>query len=217
MPRGDAGEGPAAAILLVDDREENLVALEAILEPLGQEAVRARSGEDALRALLHRDFAAILLDVRMPGMDGFETATVIKQRERSRHIPIIFLTALSRDAEQVFKGYSAGAVDYLLKPFDPEVLRSKVSVFIELWQKNEQLREQAEQLRLGALAELERSTDERYRILAEAMPQIVWRADPDGNAVYYNERWFEYTGIPPGEGGATAWHRVVHRTTCPRR
>ena len=109
-------------LLLVDDVEENLVALEAILEPLGQRLVKARSGDEALRALLDREFACILLDVQMPGLDGFETAELIKQRERSRHIPIIFLTAISKEERHVFRGYTAGAVDYLFKPFDPEVL-----------------------------------------------------------------------------------------------
>ena len=199
-----------APILLVDDREPNLVALEAILEPLGQEMVRATSGEQALRALLHREFAVILLDVQMPGMDGFETATLIKERERTRHIPILFLTALRRDAGQIFKGYTAGAVDYMLKPFDPEVLRAKVSVFIELWQKSQQILEQSEELRQRELAELERASEERYRTLAEAMPQIVWRADPSGRALYYNQRWFEYTGIVPAKGRPEDWQQLVH-------
>ena len=117
---------PTARILLVDDRPENLFALEAILEPLGQELVRAESGEEALRRLLHDDYAAILLDVQMPRLDGFQTAELIKQRERTRHVPIIFLTALSKDAEHVFRGYESGAVDYITKPFDPAVLRAKV-------------------------------------------------------------------------------------------
>ncbi len=116
-----------AKLLLVDDRPENLLALEAILEPLEADLVRAASGEEALRRLLHEEFAAILLDVQMPGMDGFQTAELIKQRERTRHIPILFLTAISKDAEHVFRGYSAGAVDYLMKPFDPLVLRAKVA------------------------------------------------------------------------------------------
>src|SRR5919107_41300 len=110
------------AILLVDDQPENLVALSATLEPLGHELVHAASGEEALKLLLKREFAVILLDVQMPELDGFDTAALIKQRERSRHIPIIFVTALSRDAEHVFRGYSEGAVDYLLKPYDPNAL-----------------------------------------------------------------------------------------------
>ena len=105
-----------------------------MLEPLDRELVQAGSGEEALKLLLEREFAVILLDVRMPGLDGFETAALIKQRERTRHIPIIFVTAVSKDTEHVFRGYSEGAVDYLLKPYDPAVLRSKVSVFVELYE-----------------------------------------------------------------------------------
>jgi len=121
-----------AKILLVDDRAENLVALEAILASLGQELVLARSGEAALAALLADEFAVILLDVVMPGMDGFETATHIKRRARTRDVPIIFLTAAGADPELTFRGYAAGAVDYITKPFDPRVLRSKVAVLVEL-------------------------------------------------------------------------------------
>jgi CheY-like chemotaxis protein len=110
--------------------------------------VRASSGEEALKALLTDDFAVILLDVQMPGMDGFETAAHIKRRERTRDIPIIFLTAINHGPHHTFRGYAAGAVDYISKPFDPWVLRAKVSVFVELYMKNCQLREQAALLRL---------------------------------------------------------------------
>lgn len=137
-----------AKILLVDDRPENLLALEAILSALDQTLVRASSGEEALKALLTDDFAVILLDVQMPGMDGFETAAHIKRRERTRDIPIIFLTAINHGPHHTFRGYAAGAVDYISKPFDPWVLRAKVSVFVELYMKNCQLREQASLLRL---------------------------------------------------------------------
>ena len=140
----DAG---AAKILMVDDRPENLLALEAILSGLGHELVKAHSGEEALKRLLVEDFALILLDVQMPGMDGFETATHVKQRERTRHIPIVFLTAIDGEAHQAFRGYAAGAVDYLSKPFDPWVLRAKVGVFIELFERRRELAEQAESLR----------------------------------------------------------------------
>ncbi len=132
-----------AKILLVDDRPENLLALEAILSALDQTLVRASSGEEALKALLTDDFAVILLDVQMPGMDGFETAAHIKRRERTRDIPIIFLTAINHGPHHTFRGYAAGAVDYISKPFDPWVLRAKVSVFVELYMKNCKLREQA--------------------------------------------------------------------------
>ena len=135
-----------AKILLVDDRPENLVALEAVLGALDQTLVRATSGEEALKALLTEDFAVILLDVQMPGLDGFETAAHIKRRERTKDIPIIFLTAVSNGPHHTFRGYAAGAVDYLAKPFDPWILRAKVSVFVELHRKNLLLKEQSQLL-----------------------------------------------------------------------
>ena len=135
-------------ILLVDDRPENLLALEAILSSLNQDLVRAGSGEEALKRLLTDDFAVILLDVQMPGLDGFETAGHIKRREKTKDIPIIFLTAISNEPHHAFRGYAAGAVDYMAKPFDPWVLRAKVAVFIDLYEKNRQLQEQADLLRL---------------------------------------------------------------------
>jgi CheY-like chemotaxis protein len=129
-----------AKILLVDDRAENLLALEAILSSLDQELVFVRSGEAAVEAALADDFALILLDVVMPGMDGFETAAQIKERGRAQDVPIIFLTAAGADPELAFRGYAAGAVDYISKPFDPWVLRAKVSVFVDLYLKERQLR-----------------------------------------------------------------------------
>jgi len=131
------------SILLVDDHVENLLALEALLSDLGQNLVRANSGLEALRLLLHQEFALILLDVDMPTINGFETAALIRQRDRSHHTPIIFLTAVNKAERHVFKGYSLGAVDYLTKPFVPEILRSKVIAFVELHRKNEQVKRQA--------------------------------------------------------------------------
>ncbi|MFL5551236.1 MAG: ATP-binding protein [Gemmatimonadaceae bacterium] len=142
-------------ILLVDDRPENLLALEAILESLGQNLVRAHSGAEALRQVLVSEFATILLDVQMPGMNGFEVAEIIKSRERSRTIPIIFLSAISKEDAYVFKGYSMGAVDYVFKPFNPDVLRSKVSVFVDLFVKQRELQRQSELLREAEKRELE--------------------------------------------------------------
>src|SRR6185312_8320459 len=130
-------------ILLVDDHPENLIALEAILGSLGQNLVKASSGREALKRLLECDFAVILLDVIMPEMDGFETAALVRQRDKFQHTPIIFLTAMSTSDTHVFKGYSLGAVDYIFKPFQPEVLRAKVTVFIELWKKTEEVKRQA--------------------------------------------------------------------------
>ncbi len=129
-----------AKILLVDDRAENLLALEAILSSLDQELVFVRSGEAAVEAAGANEFAVILLDVVMPGMDGFETAARIKQRGRTPNVPIIFLTAAGTEPELAFRGYAAGAVDYISKPFDPWVLRAKVSVFVDLYLKERQLR-----------------------------------------------------------------------------
>lgn len=136
--------GDRAKALLVDDRRENLLALEAILQGLSVEPVAVESGEAALKQLLVDDFAVILLDAQMPDMDGFETARHIKRRERTRHIPIIFLTAADRDGQLALRGYAVGAVDYLTKPFDPWVLRAKVSIFVDLWMKSRQLHRQAE-------------------------------------------------------------------------
>jgi signal transduction histidine kinase len=143
-------------LLLVDDRPENLLALEAVLEPLGHRLVRAGSGEEALRHLLTDDVAVIVLDVQMPGLDGFETAAAIKGRERTRDIPIIFLTALSREPEHRLLGYATGAVDYIFKPVEPDLLRAKVAVFVELHLTARRLKEQGELLAWRS-AELERS------------------------------------------------------------
>jgi serine phosphatase RsbU (regulator of sigma subunit) len=143
-------------ILLVDDSPANLMALRAILDDLDQNLVTAHSGSEALRYLMDHDVAVILMDVQMPGIDGFQTAALIRQRQRSQHTPVIFLTAHERTDTQVFKGYRAGAVDFLTKPFVSEVLRSKVAVFVDLFRKTEQVRRQSELLR-----EIERKEHER--------------------------------------------------------
>jgi CheY-like chemotaxis protein len=167
-----------AKILLVDDRAENIVALEAILSSLNQTLVPARSGDAALKALLSDEFAVILLDVLMPGMDGFETAAHIKRRPKTRDVPIIFLTARNAEPDYAFRSYSAGAVDYIAKPFDPWVLRAKVSVFIDLYTKNRQLRDQATMLRaqLGdslAPAQAVRADAEAEPVLAELSARLA--------------------------------------------
>jgi CheY-like chemotaxis protein len=133
------------AILVVDDEPANLTAISGVLAGLGAEVITARSGVEALRRLLQRDFCAILMDVRMPEMDGYETAAMIRQRDRSRRTPIIFLTAYSKEDAEVFRGYSEGAVDYVFKPVEPAVLRAKARVFIELYRQAEEIRAQAEQ------------------------------------------------------------------------
>jgi len=133
---GTAGAAPAK-VLLVDDRPDNLVLLEAVLEPLGLDLVLASSGAEALGALLVDEFAVVVLDVQMPDMDGFETARLIKGRERTRLVPIIFLTAISNEPHHHLAGYQIGAVDYMGKPFDADILRAKVSVFAELWRRGQ--------------------------------------------------------------------------------
>jgi PAS domain S-box-containing protein len=182
-------------ILMVDDNRANLVALEAVLDPLGHELVSCGSGEEALRLLLATDFALILLDVQMPGLDGFKTAQLIKERPRTRDVPIIFITALSRDSAHVFRGYSHGAVDYLLKPFDPDILRSKVSVFVELFLQKEKIKEQAILLRERERQALEKKTEERIRALVDAMPLCVWAAGAKGEAYYCNAVWTDFSGM----------------------
>jgi PAS domain S-box-containing protein len=200
-------ELPRARILVVDDHAPNLLTLEATLGDLG-EVVKAHSGEEALLHLLREDFALILLDVQMPGLDGFETARLIKERERSRFIPIIFLTARSRDASHVFRGYAQGAVDYVLKPFAPEILRSKVSVFVELFLKEEQLKRQEAVLRRREREALERESAYRYRLLGDAMPMCVFAATPDGRLRYGNRAWTELSGLP-AEAVDDLWRSAV--------
>lgn len=175
-----------ARILLVDDRPENLLALEAILGTLGQTLVRASSGEDALRALLHDDFALILMDAQMPGMDGFETATRIKSRERTRDVPIIFLTALDKDAHLAYRGYAAGAADYIAKPFDPWLLRAKVQVFVDLWNAGRRLSAQAELLRRQLVEHAPQQPDQvdvvaELRARVASLEEAVAGLDGDGD------------------------------------
>ena len=148
-----------AKILIVDDNAANLLALEGVLEPLGHDLVRARSGAEALEQVQRGDFAAILLDIQMPGLDGFKTAALVKKTPRGRHVPIIFITATTGDAAQVFKGYDAGGVDFLHKPFDRHALRCKVSVFVDLFNKGEEIRRQAH-----LLHEQERAAIEKQRL-----------------------------------------------------
>src|SRR6185503_6917615 len=132
----------AAKILVVDDDPRNLIAVEEVLRSPGVEIVTADSGESALRHVLNHDFAVILLDVQMPRLDGYEVASLIRNRPRSSRVPILFLTAFNKDDMHVFKGYSAGAVDYVFKPIEPLILRSKVDVFVDLHRKTEEIRRQ---------------------------------------------------------------------------
>ncbi|MFB2836367.1 ATP-binding protein [Floridanema evergladense] len=200
---------PKVNVLLVDDHSENLIALEAILDGLGQNLVKASSGEEALRCLLNQDFAVILLDVQMPRMDGFETATLIRQRERSRNTPIIFLTAFSTNDNLMFKGYSLGAVDYLLKPIDPVILSSKVSVFVDLFKKNLEVQHQAAQL-AAMNAELKQS-EERFRTLSACSPVGIFLTDTFGRCTYSNPRFQAICGFITAE----SWYGEFANITLP--
>src|SRR5512142_2795136 len=153
------------AVLLVDDRSENLLALDAVLNSAGLDLVKATSGEEALRLTLKHDFALVLLDVQMPGMSGFEVAELMRANPKTRHLPIIFVTAGMNDAQLQFKGYELGAVDYLIKPFEPHVLQSKVRVFCELYHQRCKLQRAHQESLFNAM----REGYARCRMLYEGM------------------------------------------------
>jgi len=204
-------------ILLVDDRADGIVALEAILTEPEYNLVVARSGPEALGKVLTHDFALILMDVQMPDMDGFETATLIKRREKSRDIPIIFVTAINKTEHYISEGYTVGAVDYVFKPFDAHILKSKVAIFVDLYKKNRLLLEQSNTLReidrrerVRALTELEIEGLRRYRNLADAIPQIVFRCAQTGVIDYFNQFWYLYTARTVEESAGFGWREMVH-------
>ncbi len=161
-----------AKILVVDDEPKSLYAMQELLGSLDETLLVAPSGEEALKLALRHDFAVILLDVRMPGIDGFETAKLIRSRERSRLTPIIFLTAANDDMSSMFRGYEVGAVDYLLKPVVPEILKSKVSVFVDLFRKDERLRESEDKLRRLAAHLISVREEERAHIAREIHDEL---------------------------------------------
>ena len=175
-PEAEAPASPdtpvRAKILVVDDEPKSLYALQELLAPLEQDLMAAQSGEEALKLALRHDFAVILLDVRMPGIDGIETARLIRGRERSRQTPIIFLTAQADEMNSMFRGYQVGAVDYLMKPVVPEVLKSKVSVFVELHMKSERLRESEDKLRRLAAHLISIREEERAHIAREIHDEL---------------------------------------------
>ena len=206
-----------ASVLLVDDHPSNLLALEAILEPLGQRLVQARSGQEALRHLLREDFAVILLDVQMPDLNGFETARLIRQRQRSRYTPIIFLTAHSREESDLVHGYEHGAADYVVKPFNPDVLRWKVEVFVSLFLQQQRLQRQESALWDLERRMLARQSELRFRSLVDALPLFVWAMLPDGAITYTNRCWLEYAGLTPEQGRSwDAMDATLHPEDLPR-
>src|SRR3954470_22856226 len=219
-------EADRARVLLVDDDERNLLAVATVLEDLG-EVVLARSGEEALRQLLKGEFAVILLDVYMPGMDGYETAQIIRSRDQSKGIPIVFLSAVNKEAEHLLRGYSMGAVDYVFKPVDPIVLRSKVTVFVDLFAKTKEIerKARAEQAlldanlranaeRLRAEQELRRA-EQRQAAIIQSLPIILylepleceprWPAFISGDLVAMTGYEYEYVAQNP-----TLWAERLH-------
>lgn len=209
-------------ILLVDDRPEGLVTLASVLDDPEYNLITADSGQKALAQVLHNDFAVILMDVQMPEMDGFETTAIIKQRERSKNIPIIFMTANNKADHYISIGYSVGAVDYILKPFDSHILKSKVAVFVDLYKKNRLLQQQTEVLqelerrdRLRAIHNMEVEGRRRYQNLADAIPQIVFRSNNAGEIEYFNQFWLRYTGKTLDESMGMHWQSSVHPKDLP--
>lgn len=211
-------------ILVVDDRKDKLLALGAILAPLGQNIVEARSGKEALRMLLKNEFAVILMDVSMPTMDGFETAALIRKRPASEHTPIIFVTSIGNSPSQMYQGYSLGAVDYILTPIVPEVLRAKVGVFVELWRKTEHIQQQAERLREVEEAEHQRRMAEaqdrleaetkRNRFFTLAL-DMLGIGDFGGHLLQVNPAWEKVLGYTEHELKGITPELLVHPEDLP--
>lgn len=209
-------------ILIVDDRPDGLLAIEAVLKNQGHLILRASSGKEALDLIPQYDFAVILLDVQMPDLDGFETAKLIKDQERGRHVPIIFITAINKETDHVNRGYHSGAVDYIFKPFHPDILRSKVATFVDLHRLRQRVEEQASLLleserreREYRLAQLQIKNLQRYRNLADAIPHIVLKAKADGTMEYLNYYWCQYTGLTESQSLGDGWNASFHPEDFP--
>lgn len=192
---------PVAKILLVDDHPDTLLTLESILSPLQQTLIKAHSGEEALKHLINfnTDFALVIMDVKMPKMDGFETAALIRERDKTQHIPIIFLTGVEFNHTQVFKGYTLGAVDYILKPFEPEILKSKVKVFVDLFEQREEIKRQTELLKQSNLA-LQKEIEERLQLsmIVDSSEDAIISNTLDGTILSWNkgaEQIFGYSSL----------------------
>ncbi len=217
----------------MDDNPNNLLAMEASLERLGEDMVRATSGMQAIEFVKQQEFAVILLDVQMPVMDGLETAEHLRALEAGHRTPVIFVTAGELTEELVRSAYAGGAVDFLFKPYAPEIVRSKVQVFVELFKNAQRLKRSVNELaraeeevhqlnqvlekrveertqELASALEDAEASEKRYRQLAESLPQIVWTAEPDGAATFFNSRFFEYTGLVREMDLDRVWGDVIH-------
>jgi len=227
-----------APILIVDDNVHNLLAMEASLERLGEEMVRASSGHEAIKRVQEQDFAVILLDVQMPVMDGLETAEEIRKLKGSNQTPIIFVTAGELTEDLVHRAYAEGAVDFLFKPYAPEIVRSKVQVFVDLFRNSQRLKqnlielaraeEEVRQLNQALERRVEERTEalmtalsnaeaseQRYRQLAESLPNMVWTCEPDGTVTYRNSRFYEYTGMPMIQEDGRLWSLLAEAHQLP--
>src|SRR3569832_1549294 len=187
-------------ILIVDDHPENLFALEALLDAPEYRLIRAGSGMEALRYLLKEEVSLILLDVCMPGLNGFETAAMIRERPKTRNIPIVFITADNKSQSDVEKGYSVGAIDYLITPYNPEELKVKVAVLTGLKKPDGDLERTTPSLKVdggipAGAPERPGGDPPSYRSLVDAIPQILWIAQPEGAVEFFNQPWFHYTGL----------------------
>ena len=196
-------------ILMVDDHPENLLALEAVLSSPNYHLVSANTGQEALKCLLKQEFAIILLDVQMPGLNGFETAKLIRAREKTKHTPIIFITAISQDSENVLRGYSVGAIDYIFKPFQPEALKQKIEKFVELHQKYEEKVKKSERKRTVELQEINqklnqtsldlRQIEALNRVIGETLMDTIITFDDQGCILSGNPALTSMFGYQPDE------------------
>jgi PAS domain S-box-containing protein len=204
-------------ILIVDDRIENRMALRSLLASPACEVVEAGSGQEALLCLLQGgSFAALLVDVFMPGMCGLELAGLVRQREQTAALPVLLMTAGDIERDLIIRAYRLGAVDFLVKPLIPEVVRAKVAVFAELFRQRRRVEYQAKLLVEATrsegdlkILELRVAAERRFRRMADAIPHIIWTARPDGTVDYFNRRWFEYTGLSVQEANGS-WLSAVH-------
>lgn len=203
-------------VLAVDDRADGRLAIKTVLTNVDYQLVLAKSGNEALACLNQNEFAVILMDVQMPLMDGFETVRQIKKNELWKYIPIIFLTAINKEIAHIYKGYQYGAVDYIFKPFDPWVLKSKVSVFVDLFKKDQKIRLQSKLLleskqkkRVQHISEIELESQRLYQSLADAIPHIIWKGKLNGSIDYFNQLWYEYTGYTAQQSLEIGWQSAL--------
>src|SRR5581483_10183202 len=199
-------------ILMVDDQPGKLLSYEAILNPLGENLIKANSGREALELLLKSKIAVVLMDVSMPDIDGFQLADMIREHPRFQKTAIIFISAVHLTDVDRLKGYERGAVDYISVPVIPELLRAKVSVFAELHRKNQQLERLNRELerRVAERTEELRESEAQFRSLANSIPQLAWMANPDGSIFWYNQRWCDYTGTGVEETNGWGWRALQH-------